>query len=126
MECYLSSDCCLLNEKDSGDWKVLINLNESKRVISLPGLSLMRPPTEGEHLLGGYHSETIVAVNYFNSNRDEDGPIELCNLMNGWREVVLTREQYNKHYRLSYFFMVNDIVHFAMIKTRKKDGTVIN
>jgi hypothetical protein len=82
----------LIKQKDCGEWRVLINLNESQKVYSLPGQSLMRPPVEDEHLFGGYHSTTIVAVNYFNSNRDEDGPIELCNLMNGWREVVLTRE----------------------------------
>lgn len=73
-------------------WRVLINLDESAKVVSLPGRSLVRPPKGDESLFGGYHSKTIVAVNYFYSNKDEDGPIELCNLMNGWRELVLTKE----------------------------------
>jgi len=42
--------------------------------------------------------------------------------MNGYREVVLTRAEWNLGYRCSHFFMVNDVIHYARLRHLNEFG----
>jgi hypothetical protein len=77
-------------KKKNDEWKHLISLTEAADIKSLIGTYVYRPPTKEESLLGGYGSNIIAAIHFSESCKDEKGGVEVCNLMNGFRQVLLT------------------------------------
>jgi len=102
------------------EWRCLINLDENKKMVSVEGRHLIRSPLPDEHLLCGLGSQEVVAVYYSQGLKEEKGGVEVHNLMNGYREVLLSESEYANGFRLSYIFMAYGTIIYARYHDRSK------
>jgi hypothetical protein len=83
---------------------------------------LTRLPLKTEKLISGVGVNQPVCAIYY-SMSDSRGGIEICNLMNGYREILLSESEYKSGYRLSYIFMAFGAIVYCRLheRTRKVD-----